>query len=132
MIEMLYGKWIYLVGFLTAYLSPINEALWAVGILIVIDTIFGMLAARKSGNKIESRKLGRILTKTLAYNLLIISAYISQTHLSPSIPFVKITLGFIAVTEFLSIGENFSTITGKSFIKYIKGYLSDKLENIKK
>jgi phage-related holin len=124
----LIGKLLFTLG---AFFMPIYPAMIAVGLLITIDTITGLLAARKKGIKIESRKMGRVLVKMLLYNLLIISAHICEVYLI-NIPFVKITLAFLAITEFLSIGENFNIITGKDFVIYIKSWLMDKLNSVKK
>ena len=122
----------YILTFLVTFFAGIQTSLIATGVLIVIDTLLGLLAARKTKTPIQSRKLARVLTKMLAYQLLIISAEIVHLYLFPQLPIVNVTLGFIAVTEFLSIAENFTILTGKNFIKYIRDYLTNKLENIKK
>lgn len=114
---------------LVAFFAPIISAMIAVGILIVIDTIMGVIGAKKTGDPVTSKKLGRVLTKTLVYQLLIISSHIVQTYLFPILPLVSITLGFLAITEFLSVSENFQKITGKQFIKYIKEYLDTKFRS---
>jgi phage-related holin len=120
-----------IVVLLSAFFLPIYPAMIAVGILITIDTLTGILASNKKGEKIQSRRLGRVLVKMLLYNLLIISAHLCEVYLV-DIPFVKITLAFLAITEFLSIGENFTVITGKDFIQYIKSWLMEKLNAVKK
>ena len=114
-----------------AFFAPIQIAMIAAGALIGIDTLFGVIAAKKEGKKIESRKLSRVLIKMLAYQLLIISAHITQVYLVPAIPLVNITLTYIGISEFMSIGENFTIITGKNFIKFIKDYLTTKLNKVK-
>jgi phage-related holin len=113
--------------FLGVFLTPIYYSMLAVGALIFFDTLLGILAAKQNGEKIHSRKLSRVLTKSLAYQSLIICAHICQTFLVPNLFFVDLTLSFIAIVEFKSIGENFSKITGKNFIVYIKEYLERKL-----
>jgi len=110
-----------------AILTPIQEAMVGIGVLITIDLIFALIAAYKNGIKIESKKLKFSAVKMLVYNLLVISAFVAQTFLSDYIPFIKITLAFIALVEFTSIGEKFQLITGLSFIKFIKNYLNEKL-----
>lgn len=100
----------------------------AVGALVVIDFIFGIIAAKKQGEKIESKKMSRTLVKMLIYQLLIITAHICEKYLVDFIPFVQITLGFLAVVEFYSIGESFSKITGMNFISYIKNIVMGKLK----
>jgi phage-related holin len=115
--------------FLTAFLAPIKAFMFAVGALVVIDFIFGILAARKKGEKIESKKMSRTLVKMFVYQLLIISSHICEKYLVDFIPFTQITLGFLAIVEFYSIGESFSSITGMNFISYIKNIIVEKLKN---
>ena len=117
---------------LVAFLAPIQAAMIAVGVLITIDTILGILGARKIGEEITSKKFGRVLTKSLVYQLLIISSHLIETYLFDQLPLVKITLGFLSITEFLSISENFQKCTGANFIKYIKEFLDTKFRGLLK
>ena len=117
-----------LIILLIAFFTPIVTAMIACGLLITIDTIFGVINAKKNNISITSRKFSMILTKLLVYNLLIISAHLVELYLFASIPMVKITIAFLGITEFYSIGEKFNLITGKNFIKYLK----DTLNNITK
>lgn len=119
-----------LVLIITAFFAPIIVSMIAVGILICIDTILGVIAAKKNNESVNSKKLGRIITKTLVYQLLIISSHLVEQYLFPIVPFVNITLGFLAMTEFLSIAENFQKITGKNFIGYIREYLDTKFRGM--
>ena len=117
---------------LVAFLAPIQAAMIAVGVLITIDTIMGVLGARNIGEEITSKKFGRVLTKSLVYQLLIISSHLIETYLFDQLPLVKITLGFLSITEFLSISENFQKCTGANFIKYIKEFLDTKFRGLLK
>lgn len=118
----------YFLTLIIVYLAPVHSSMIVVGILIVIDTILGVSACKINKQKIESRKFARVLIKMLAYQLLIITAHLCETSLI-DIPFTKITLTFIAISEFLSISESFSKITGQNFIGYIKSFLQKKLDN---
>lgn len=80
----------------------------------------GILSSVKRKVKITSKKLSKTLIKLMVYQLLIITGYITENYLLKSIPLLSITLGFIGVIEFLSIGENFTQITGLPFIKFLK------------
>lgn len=112
------------------FLAPILPACFATGILIIIDFITALIAARQNGEKINSKKMKMSIVKLAVYNSLIFSAFLCETFLFPIVPFVKISLAFLAMTEFLSISENFEKATGKSLIKYIKTFLDDKLKGI--
>lgn len=111
---------IYLGAFLTTFLSPIKEVMLIVGVLILIDLIMGIISSIKEKVKITSRKLSKTIIKLLIYELLIITGFITETYLLKSMPLLSITLGFIGVIEFISIGENFTKITGQPFIKFLK------------
>ena len=119
-----------LLVFLAIFFTPIMPFMIAIGVLIIIDTICGVLGAKKQGDDITSKKLGRVITKALVYQLLIISSHIVEVYLFPVLPLIKITLGFLAMTEFLSISENFQKVTGKNFIKYIREYLDTKFRGM--
>ena len=111
----------------TAVLAPIQPAMIAIGVLIAIDLVMGIIAAYKSGEKIQSKKLKFTAVKLLIYNLLLISGFVAETFLAPWIPFTKIALGFLATVEITSIGESFQAISGLSFLRYVKHFINEKL-----
>lgn len=112
------------------FFLPIYPAMIAVGILIFIDTITGIVGAYKAGEAITSKKMGTAITKSIVYQLLIVSAHLCETFLFPVIPFVKLSIAFLAMTEFTSIAENFQKATGKNLIKYIKTFLDSKFRGV--
>jgi len=120
----------YIVKFLISLLcvvSPIQEAIFSIGFLIIADLMMGLLASRKKKVKFTSTRLKNTAVKLLVYNILLISSFICQTYLVEWIPFTKICLSFLAIIELTSIGENFNSITGISFVKYIKQYINNHL-----
>lgn len=119
-----------LIILLIAFFSPIVSVMIACGLLITIDTITGMIGAKKQGEKINSKAFGRVLTKMLVYQLLIISAHLVEQYLFPNIAFLKITSAFIGMTELISIGENFQKSTGKNFVKYLRTFLDEKFRGM--
>lgn len=110
-----------------AILSPIEEAIVCIGVLIFIDLILGILAAYKLNKDITSTRLKNTAVKLLVYNLLLIASFISEKYLVSWLPFTKICLSFLAIVEITSIGENFQKITGLSFIKYLTEQLDKHL-----
>tara|TARA_R110002020_G_scaffold358891_3_gene571660 strand:- start:914 stop:1294 length:381 start_codon:yes stop_codon:yes gene_type:complete len=120
---------LYFLTFLTAFFAGIKASMIAVGFLIFIDTVLGMMAAYKVKEKISSRKFSRVLIKMLAFQLLIISAHIVNLYLFKALPLVEITLGFLSVHEFLSIAESFTKLTGMPFVSYIKEIIQSKFNN---
>jgi phage-related holin len=120
---MITTKLLVLVSFILAYLAPIGADLLGIGVLISIDLILGLVAARKLKVKISSKKLSQTIVKSLTYMLLIIAAFVINKTLVEWLPMVQVTLAFLAITEFTSIAENFQKITGLPFVKYIKEQL---------
>lgn len=113
---------------MAAFFAPIWTSMVAVGALIGLDTVTGILGARKQGERITSKRMSSVIYKMLAYQMIIISAHLCETYLFDQVPFMSITLGFLAITEFYSVAENFQKITGKDFLKYIREYLEDKFK----
>jgi len=104
---------------LLAFFSPIVWALWVVIGLVILDTAFGIMKAGKEDVKsINSRKMFPIVTKSIAYILLICLAQLAS-FIEPQIPFVKLALFGVAFIEIKSIDENFREIFGFSFIDKI-------------
>ena len=108
--------------FLTIFLFTMEGALWAVGILIISDTITGIWGAIKEGgwSAFESRKLGRIVTKLILYPLALLVAFTAENVLSPAIPWVTVTMGALATIELKSFFENINKILGFKLWQAIK------------
>jgi hypothetical protein len=107
-------------AFLLLFIADLKAALFAIGFLIVADTITGIWASIKLNEYITSRKGGRIISKFLLYPLSIIVAKVAENYLSPGIPWVEVTSGIIAVVEIKSIFENISLILGFDLWQRVK------------
>tara|TARA_R100000951_G_scaffold46300_1_gene39329 strand:+ start:304 stop:690 length:387 start_codon:yes stop_codon:yes gene_type:complete len=112
-------------------LSPLQESMLAIGFLISVDLILGLTASRVNKVKITSLRLKNTCVKMLVYNLLLISSFVCEKFLMPFIPITKISLAFLGTIEITSLGESFQKITGISFIKYVKKYINERLNNTK-
>ena len=110
---------VYFGAGLIAFFSPILWAFWVVVGLVFVDTAFGIMRAGKQDVKsIKSRKMFSMVTKTIAYLLLVIIAHL-VSFIEPAIPFVKLALFGVAFIEVKSIDENFRGLFGFSFIDKI-------------
>lgn len=97
----------------------------AVGFMIIADLVTGVWRAVKAGEHISSSGFRRTVTKTAAYELAIVTAFVMEHFLlDGSLPVIKIVASLIAMTEGKSIMENLSEITGVNFMKV----LMDKLQ----
>lgn len=101
-------------AFLIVFFTSLEESLFAVGFLIMVDTGVAIWASWKHHGvaSITSRKAGRIITKIILYPLAIIVAKVAETYLVPEIPFIKVTTGIVATVEVKSIYEKISLLLG--------------------
>jgi phage-related holin len=103
-----------------AFFAPIYFSLLFVVILVVVDTITGVMKAGKNEVKnISSKKLFAFVPKLIIYLLFVIVAHLGSQVLDKSIPFVKLAIMGISWIEVKSIDENFRDIYGFSFIDKI-------------
>lgn len=97
------------------FLAPIKATMLAVSFLVLIDLITGLWASHKRNEKITSNGIRRTVSKTLAYQLAVICSFVMEQQFLGGIPIVKVVAGLIASTEFKSVLENISSITGVDF-----------------
>ena len=102
------------VAFVTFFFGSIyNEALLAILMLLVFDTILGIAASVFEGRGITSRRFGRSLIKGIVYFTAISAGYFADQ----TIPYALIEstmIAFIGVTEFISILENMGRLGYKT------------------
>ncbi len=110
---------------LIAVFAPIKPLLLSVGFLLFADTVSGVLAARKRGEKISSSKFRTTIVKALVYNLCIMSGFAMENFiLEGAMPVAKIIAGAIGVCELKSLLENANEITGMDVFQEIKKKLA--------
>lgn len=103
-----------------AFFAPIYFSLLFVVVLVVVDTITGVMkAGRKDVKNITSKKLFAFVPKLIIYLLFVIVANFGNHVIDKSIPFVKLAIMGISWIEVKSIDENFRDIFGFSFIDKI-------------
>jgi len=85
----------------------LTKAMLALLFLIVFDSLTGVLAAKKEGDKIRSAKLVRTAVKISIYFILITSARIAEYSVPAGISYIdEIVLAFLTLTELISVMEN--------------------------
>jgi len=115
------------IGWSAIFLAPVHSIMLAITFLVGMDLITGLLAAHKRGEKLSSNGIRRTITKTLAYMSAIIASHVMSIYfLDGIIDPVKIVSGLIAVTEFQSLMENLSSITGVDLWKQLLEKLQGK------
>lgn len=98
-----------------AFIAPIQATILASLGLVFADTVTGIWASLKEGNKLTSYKLRRTVLKTLAYMLSLVVAHVIEAYMLEGVPVVKTIAGLIAITEGKSIFENLERITGINY-----------------
>lgn len=103
--------------YLLSYFSPAFPLMLAIGFFLVADFVTGMMAAKKRGEILTSKKMRPTITKGIGYMIAILVAHVFQKNFLSGIEVLKIVSGLIAFIEVKSLDENFRDITGKSLFK---------------
>lgn len=111
-----------------AFFAPILMLMVATFCLVILDTITGLIKARKIKEKITSRRLGEIVPKLIIYFVFIFAANIVELYMVPQMPWVSIFAGIIGTIELKSILENASATLGYDALKGIIKYVGRKGE----
>jgi len=104
------------------------QALVAVLMLMLFDTILGLMATYHEGQPITSRKFSRVIQKGTVYFIAISAGYYADTTISFNI-IQSTMIGFIGITEFISILENMGRLghqTPKKLLNQLKDFQSKK------
>lgn len=102
------------------YFAPVAPLIHAVMALWLIDWVTGVWKSRLVKRRITSYRLRKTANKLTGYIVAIIAAHIlNQSILGGQLHLPQIITGYIGITEFTSIMENLSEITGKNFLKEI-------------
>lgn len=112
-------KWFLLtISWLFVYFYPTGQFILLVGFFIGADTITGLLAANKRGERITSKRGSDIIRKFITYGVGVIVAHVIQREFFTEFPAMKIISGLIAFNELKSIDENIKDISGYSLFDY--------------
>jgi len=116
----------YILGSTVAFFAPVAGIMYAIGVFILLDTFLGIMAAQKLGEKIESRKLSKVVWKMLMYQAVTISFFVMDVHIvgdllgtlinTPYVLTKTVGVALIAI-EFKSIDENIEKMTGTTLLK---------------
>jgi phage-related holin len=108
---------------------PIKATLITVMVLVGVDFVTGVLAARKAGKPITSAGFKRTVVKLFVYELVVMLGFLTEQYLTGDmVPVTKILGGLIGLTELKSVLENAQALTGIPIIQL----LIDKLNRSEK
>lgn len=105
-----------------------QQAILAVLMLMIFDTILGVMATYYEGHAITSRKFSRVIQKGIVYFMAISAGYFADQTIGWQV--IQATMiAFIGVTEFISILENMGRMgyqTPKKLLNQLKDFQSQK------
>ena len=102
-----------------------TEALIALFFLIIADFVFGIVASFKTGVEIKSAKILRSALKRIAYFAMVSAGFLTETAGLGFLPLDETIIGFLAVTELISILENVANMgygIPKRLLNKLKSY----------
>lgn len=105
-----------------------TQGLIAILMLMIFDTILGLMASWYEGQSITSRKFARVVQKGTVYFMAISAGYFADIAISWQV-IQAIMIAFIGVTEFISIIENVGRMgyqTPKKLLNQLKDLQSRK------
>lgn len=105
--------------FLLSIFLPAGKYVAMAAFFVLSDFITGILAARKRGEPIRSRRMADTVTKFIAYGVFIYVASALEHGIPVDFPCVKLTAMFVVYLELKSIDENAKDITGHSIFSKI-------------
>lgn len=111
--NMLFKVWIA-AAFAVLFDPSKGTEMTAVFILIVIDFLTGVGAAKYADEQIRSAKIFRSGVKLLTYFGMISAGYLLETSIGYNAGADEIMIAFLAATEFISIMENMGKLGFKT------------------
>lgn len=114
---------------LSAFLMPIKPLMVLVGLMIFLDTIFGVWKCKKQGTKVTSKGLSAIVSKMVLYQVAVILVFALEKFmfgdfilLFTAIPLflTKVVATLLVGIELTSISENIEEATGVNIWQKIK------------
>lgn len=124
--KLLHFAWKYFIVFLM-YLSPIREYLYCVYILLFIDLFTGIYKSLKTSVPITSKRLRDTIVKYVFYSVAIYVGFEIDVKILKTVNdfyLSRLIGGTIALTEFYSVLENISVITGTDILSIIRDKVS--------
>lgn len=105
-----------------------TQGIVAVLMLMIFDTILGVMATYYEGHPITSRKFSRVVQKGTVYFIAISAGYFADLAIGWKL-IQSTMIGFIGVTEFISILENIGRMgyqTPQKLLNQLKDFKSEK------
>lgn len=100
-----------------AVFAPIKAILITTLVLVLLDFILGVWAAKKRGEIITSAGMRRSVSKLVIYEICLMLAFLCENFMTGGLlPLTKIASTFIAMVELKSNLESLNTISGTDML----------------
>lgn len=100
--------------------APIKAVVATTAVLIMVDLCMGIWAASKRGEKVESAKLRRTVSKLFIFEITILSAFLLETYLLEGLlPLTKLIASVVGLVEGKSIIEHANELHGEPIFNKI-------------
>lgn len=109
---------------MSSVILPAIETIAFAGFMIFVDTVTGIMAAVCRGEKINSTKLKRVVSKLIVYPLAVLMGSFAE-YLLPAIPFLKASATLLIVVEGTSVLENINDILGFNLFQMVKIWITE-------
>jgi len=116
-LKLFYQSWEFIsfslcCGFVASFFIPIKGFLIFTIFVVFADTVTGIKAAKKEGQKISSKGLYRTTEKIIVYFVAILIFEGAKNTFSIPFPITYMVAMMISATELFSVAENIKRITG--------------------
>lgn len=123
-------KWLkYVILSVSVFILPIKPMMAVIGLMVVIDTVLGIIKSNKAGIKFSSRRFFALFKKTLVYQLALLTTFCLDWFILSEITLLFISVKFIVTkalalaivfNELKSINENLEIAYKINLFDYIK------------
>ena len=116
----------YISASILAFFAPVAGIMIAVGAFISLDTLLGVMAAQKLGEKIESKKLSKVVWKMVMYQSVVLTFFVMDVFIVGDLLGQFVNTSFVLTKavgvaligiELKSIDENIEKMTGTTLLK---------------
>lgn len=129
-----FNKGVYAIGgAIVSFTQDIHQAMIGLLLCIGIDTLTGFIAAPYRGQRRESTKLSRIVTKIITYFTSTIAIHIAEmmvlpTYVAGTLELARMVMTIFCALEIYSTCENLRDITGLKVFDIITMNFKKKIE----
>jgi hypothetical protein len=129
-LKLLDGRIEFFLMSLFTFFAPIKGLIITIGALVILDTLFGIYkSCFKLKQPFTSRKFSAFITKTLIYQVAVLTSFTLDYHLLNELTSQFVSVQFLSTkllalsvcfTEVKSLEENFKAITNIDLWKNLK------------